>query len=110
DGDGVGDSGDGGGRGRWRKLHARGGGGSQGAPRLKLSVETAALAAGEDDEVLLSPSCHHAGIDLPPYSCSSPVSLSVVRGITGRVRDDELNSSVDSAWSMGSIDETAARE
>ncbi|CAM9418847.1 unnamed protein product, partial [Scytosiphon promiscuus] len=109
-GDGVGDSGDGGGRGRWRKLHARGGGGSEGAPRLKLSVETAAAASGEDDEVLLSPTCHRAEVGMPTFSCSSPVSRSIGRGIAGRVRDDEMHSSVDSAWSMGSIDEAAARE
>lgn len=104
--------------GRWRKLHARGGG-ADGPPRLKLSVET----AGDNDEVLLSPSGHqrdghdHDHNNDPParYYCSSPVSLSSSGfGSGGRCRghdrDNVLSSSVDSEWSIGSIDETAARE
>eukprot|EP00903_Cladosiphon_okamuranus_P019114 g17586.t2 len=100
--------------GRWRKLHARGGGAS-GPPRLKLSVET----AGDNDEVLLSPSGHQAGEHHrdrdPParYYCSSPLCLSSAMRIGGRLardRDNVLTSSVDSEWSMGSIDETTARE
>ncbi|CAN0070551.1 unnamed protein product [Ectocarpus sp. 8 AP-2014] len=118
-GDGVGDSG-GSVDGRWRKLQARGGGGSAGPPRLKLSVESAVAAAGEDDEVLLSPCCH-GPVDLPAF-CASPVLVpsSGVRGggggggggrpLRGGAEENVLTSSVDSAWSMGSIDETAARE
>ncbi|CAM9353312.1 unnamed protein product [Ectocarpus sp. 6 AP-2014] len=116
DGDGVGDSG-GSVDGRWRKLQARSGGGSAGPPRLKLSVESAVAAAGEDDEVLLSPCCH-GPVDLPAF-CASPVLVpsSGVRSgggggrpLRGGAEENVLTSSVDSAWSMGSIDETAARE
>ncbi|CBN76466.1 hypothetical protein Esi_0000_0052 [Ectocarpus siliculosus] len=117
DGDGVGDSGGSVG-GRWRKLQARGGGGSAGPPRLKLSVESAVAAAGEDDEVLLSPCCH-GPVDLPAF-CASPILVpsSGVRSggggggrpLRGGAEENVLTSSVDSAWSMGSIDETAARE
>eukprot|EP00752_Nemacystus_decipiens_P001359 g1348.t1 len=98
--------------GRWRKLHARGGG-ADGPPRLKLSVE----AAGDNDEVLMSPSGLQGDDHDPPTRryCSSPVSLSSSRLGSGgrrggRDRDNVLASSVDSDWSMGSIDETAARE
>lgn len=105
--------------GRWRKLHARGGG-VDGPPRLKLSVET----AGDNDDVLLSPSGHQGGEDEDDdaparFYCSSPVSLSLSLSSSSRLgsggrrdrgRDNVLTSSVDSEWSMGSIDETAARE
>ncbi len=121
---GVGDSGGGGdGDGRWRKLHARGGGGAEGPPKLKLSVEAAAaVAAGDHDDVLLSPSCHRHQEGVPPAHsyCSSPVSLSLSLGLEsggggggrgrGRARDNVLVSSMDSVWSMGSIDEADARE
>lgn len=115
-GDGVGDS-VGSVDGRWRKLQARGGGGSAGPPRLKLSVESAVAAAGEDDEVLLSPCCH-GQVDLPAF-CPSPVLVSSGarngrggggRPLRGGAEENVLTSSVDSTWSMGSIDESAARE